>query len=60
MELSKMEVTVLVNAIEVVIAQVKRAMTKEVNPEVVRLRGEQLHDLRNLSNKLLYGSKELV
>lgn len=60
MEISKVEATILVNALEVVIAQVNRSKVKELNPEVVKLRDAQVVELRNLSNKIAYGSKEIV
>lgn len=60
MDVSKAEATTLCNALEMMIASVKRAMVKETNNEVLKLREAQVNDLRALSNKIQYGSKELV
>lgn len=59
-ELTGHQATVLIRAVDVVIAQVKRSMAKETDPRIVELRNANIVELQALQNQIAYGGKELV
>lgn len=59
-ELNGHQATVLIRALDVVIAQVKRSMAKETDARIIELRNQNIVELQALQNQIAYGGKELV
>lgn len=59
-ELDSRELMLLVNGVESLKSGLQRSIGKEAMQEVREIRQKQVMELTTLSNKLSYGSKELV
>lgn len=59
-ELTPAEALMIANACSMAQAAVKRAVAKEVDPVIVERRNKAISELQEISNRVMYGGKEIV